>query len=64
MSNELNRLKNLGYKVSTRTINYSALVRKEWGENWNKPDIAYEFSNGRKFLDTDRSESGVYRNHK
>ena len=25
-----------------------------------KADVAYEFSNGRKFLSTDKSDSGVY----
>lgn len=28
-----------------------ALVLKEWGKKWNEPEVAYEFSNGRKFDD-------------
>lgn len=32
-----------------REIDLSAEVRKLWGANWNKPETAYEFSNGRKF---------------
>jgi len=30
-------------------IDWNAEVRKVWGPNWNKPETAYEFSNGRKF---------------
>ena len=33
------------------TINWGAYVRKSWGEDWHKPDVAYEFSNKRKFND-------------
>lgn len=33
----------------TRTVDYGSLVRKAWGDNWMKKDVAYEFSNGRKF---------------
>lgn len=32
-----------------RTIDMNAEVRKIWGPEWNKPEITYEFSNGRKF---------------
>jgi hypothetical protein len=34
-------------------FDYAALVRKQWGKEWNKKDTAYEFSNGRKFDQTD-----------
>lgn len=34
-----------------RTLDWGALVRKEWGDSWHKPEIGYEFSNGRKFND-------------
>jgi len=34
---------------SFRVIDMNAEVRKIWGPEWNKPEIAYEFSNGRKF---------------
>ena len=27
------------------------LVLKEWGKKWNEPEVAYEFSGGRKFDD-------------
>ena len=32
-----------------RTLDLSAEVRRIWGPEWNAPEIAYEFSNGRKF---------------
>ena len=34
---------------SFRTINLSAEVKKMWGQEWNEPETAYVFSNGRKF---------------
>lgn len=36
-------------KVTTKVISFSELVRVRWGKEWSKPEIAYEFSNGRKF---------------
>lgn len=44
-----------------RTFSFSALVKKKWGKEWTKPDVAYQFSNGRRFYSTDRAESGVYK---
>jgi hypothetical protein len=32
-----------------REKNLSAEIKKLWGPNWNKPEVSYEFSNGRKF---------------
>lgn len=32
-----------------RTIDMNAEVKKRLGAKWNAPEIAYEFSNGRKF---------------
>jgi len=32
-----------------RTIDMSAEARKMWGAKWNAPELAYEFSNDRKF---------------
>jgi hypothetical protein len=43
------------------TRDYAAYVRKIEGEEFNKPDDAYEFSNGRKFKSTDRGTTGFYR---
>lgn len=45
--------------VKTRLINWAAEVRKELGEEYNKPEVAYEFSNGREFKDTGDNH-GVY----
>ena len=50
----------LGSKVSTRTISWYSMVLDVWGENWAKPDIAYEMTNGRKFDYTDRTRTGIY----
>ena len=32
-----------------RTIDMSAEAKKIWGAKWGAPEIAYEFSSGRKF---------------
>lgn len=34
---------------TTRIVDFGALVKQSWGDDWRKKDIAYEFSNGRKF---------------
>lgn len=34
---------------ATRTLNFGALVKKAWGDEWMKKDTAYVMSNGRKF---------------
>lgn len=44
----------------TRVIHIGAEIKKQWGAEWSRPDVAYEFSNGRKFDSTDSSESGIY----
>jgi hypothetical protein len=31
-----------------RVIDMNAEARKAWGPEWNKPEIAYEWSNGKK----------------
>lgn len=42
-----------------REIDLSAEIRKIWGSKWNSPELAYEFSNGRKFyLRTE--DAGIY----
>ena len=33
----------------TRKWDWGARVREQWGDEWLKKDIGYEFSNGRKF---------------
>jgi len=34
------------------TKDWAALVRKAFGDDWHKPEIAYRFSNGREFNDS------------
>lgn len=46
-------------KVTTKQIDYAALVSKVEGENYTKKDVVYEFSNGRKFEDSGR-DGGPY----
>ena len=46
--------------VTKRELDWAALVRKVSGENWNRKETAYEFSNGRKFDDSG-PRSGIYR---
>lgn len=36
-------------EVNFREIDLGAEVKKVWGPKWNAPEVAYEFSNGRKF---------------
>lgn len=35
--------------VVVRTLQFDAEVKKIVGPDWNKPEVEYEFSNGRKF---------------
>ncbi len=42
----------LVYKVTTTNYDYANLVRKQWGAEWSKRDIVYEFSNNRIFRDS------------
>ena len=36
--------------VSVRTVDLSAEVKKLWSTEWGAPSLAYEMSNGRKFV--------------
>ena len=52
-------------EVTTRILNWRDLVLKAWGEEYNVPETAYKFSNGkrdgaREFKSTDNSNHGVY----
>lgn len=42
----------LVYPIVWRKIDYKGVVIREWGAEWSKRDIVYEFSNGRKFEDS------------
>ena len=32
-----------------KQVSLSAEIKKIWGPEWNKPEVSYEFSSGRKF---------------
>lgn len=42
-----------------RTVDLRALCTKN-DQDLNKPPVAYQFSNGRKFESTDRNGDGLY----
>lgn len=47
--------------VTTRKTDFASEVRKHWGDEFYKPDVVYEWSNGKKFESTDRGTTGFYR---
>ncbi len=49
-----------GNHVTARSVNWATMVQDEWGEEWRKPDIAYEMSGGAKKECTDQFTSGFY----
>lgn len=48
-------------KPKFRTYSIGGLVRALEKEDYNKPQVCYEFSNGETKVDTDRTENGFYR---
>lgn len=46
--------------VTSKNIDYAALVRKQLGEEYNKPETVYQFSNGKDYKSTDKTNSGIY----
>jgi hypothetical protein len=55
------QLNNLGSKVTTKNVSWLDLVTRAWGTEFNAPDHGiYEFSGGRKFDSTDKSNTGFY----
>ncbi len=50
----------LKLKVNYRTYSWEELVVREWGTEWGRPDIAYEFSGGRTADCTDQYAQGIY----
>lgn len=44
----------------SRDINLAAEIKKTWGVEWSRPEVAYEFSNKRQFDNNDRSTAGLY----
>jgi hypothetical protein len=45
--------------VTVSSWSWNAEVKKVWGPEWNKPELEYEFSNGRKFYRR-TEESAIY----
>lgn len=43
-----------------KLLDYAALVKRVQGEDANKPDVVYQFSNNREFNSTDATNSGIY----
>lgn len=50
-----------GQKVTTSYINWMDQVVRQWGAEWNRPDLGYEFSSGSKKDNTDQYQTGIYR---
>ena len=47
--------------VTTSSRDFLSLVVEAEGKDWKKPEIVYTFSNDRKFENTDRGTSGIYK---
>lgn len=47
------------HDVTGSTLDLNAEVRKLWGAEWGKPELAYEMSNGRKFYQR-TEDAGIY----
>lgn len=45
---------------ASRVIDWAALARKAWGPEFNEPDTAYRFNNGREFKSSDAQRGGIY----
>lgn len=48
-------------QVQTRQFTIKEMADRADGKDRNKPEVVYEFSNGRKFESTDATESGIYK---
>ena len=44
---------------TTTEFDYGAQVKKAWGDSWHQREVAYEWSNGRKFYDSG-ARNGIY----
>ena len=54
-------LASINTKVTTRTTSWLDLAQRAWGSEFRAPDHGiYEFSNGRKFDSTDKTNEGLY----
>lgn len=45
---------------NSRTLEWASFVRAAWGVEFNEPDVAYRFSNGREFKGTENAGGGIY----
>lgn len=45
---------------NSRTLDWGALAKQQWGPEYYQPDVIYRFSNGREFKSTDASDHGFY----
>lgn len=45
---------------NTRILDWASFVRAAWGVEFNEPDQAYQFSNGREFKGTEGNRGGIY----
>jgi hypothetical protein len=54
-------LASINMPVSTRDTSWLDLAQRAWGSEFRAPDHGiYEFSNGRKFDSTDKTDEGIY----
>lgn len=51
----------LGQKVTTRTLDWRSFAVQAWGDEWSRPDLGYEFSNGIKKDDTTLQGGSFYK---
>lgn len=48
-------------KPKTRTYTIGGLVRAVEGAEFSKPQVCYEFSDGNRKVETDRTQNGFYK---
>ena len=51
---------NLGRTVTTRTIDWRAMVITDWGDEWAKRSVVYRFTGGETKDSTDSTNRGFY----
>lgn len=48
MELDISERKHMESDVKFSTLDWNALVKEQWGPEWNAPEISYEWSNGKK----------------
>ena len=43
-----------------REVDLAAEIRKIWGAEWNKPDISYEFADGKRKFELRTGDAAIY----